>query len=861
MLSWIKKRQKWILDIIALGAVLQYCAYRFLQSTMFTFYYSNTYKMITMGLLLVFGGIRYLYIVAGKLKEKNVKERKKFILYCIVAWLLTIPFLYVGWKHDYKALIFLPICCMCLYDMEAEKVLKSFAFTIGILLAATVLCSLAGTVRNLVKADENGRIVASYGIINTTDFASYFTFLLLAIWCGLRRREWYISVLFAIISAVISYIVFLLTESRTVITCGVLIVVLSLLEGIILRNRRWKVADVISVAAFPVIGFVVVILTVFYAQQSPWATQINTILSGRLEDTLVPYQTYGIHSFGTVIESMHGRGGTLLSYDWSSGYGYIDVAYAMLAIRYGWVITAIVTGLWIWMTVRAVKYGNTRVALTMAILAFHALSEARVWDVNYNIFLIMPFCMLRTPVEDKKAIEKKAVWSAVIPMIATGGVFLLFLPRMLSWLRTFFSYNGWNSGTAAFRSLLVCIGIAGFVVLLWCSIRRLIRKTSISTGALFASVLLLGITGTLAVNSEIKQDLSYQAERLDKEESAIRTVQGTASQPVYAAESEELYNRRFGSFANHIFSTEELSKGHEGSIFTDAGVEAQGLTVTGSLYTQISASTGLYSYDPEVIRALAKAGYEWTPYYSGNRRGNLSDIAVFNGLKTVKDLSGPLRIITSNMETDQFSGKYEVTFELSGLTESIKQPVAVLEVLGETGETEILQKELLAEDFDTDGHCSYTIDYTISSTPKVSYAVTISENIHLSIDSISWKRKLQECSSGAEIYPDGKVIMSTDVPDNRFGLLHFQIFRASTEQYLLSFGEGDSAGGISGEYIHNLPSDLYYVRLKGNSNLADEWIQTLMYIEEGSALYYNYDIEELSPDRIVVSNIMIDKAD
>ena len=142
----IDKRQRieWIMDALSLGAVLQYCAYRFLQSTMFVIYYSQTYKLLTMALLLVFGGIRYICVLVKKWKRTDEKEEKVwFLLRCVGVWLLALPFFYVGWKHDYKFLIFLPICCMCLYDMEAEKILKSFAFVIGTMLIATVVCCLS----------------------------------------------------------------------------------------------------------------------------------------------------------------------------------------------------------------------------------------------------------------------------------------------------------------------------------------------------------------------------------------------------------------------------------------------------------------------------------------------------------------------------------------------------------------------------------------------------------------------------------------------------------------------------------------------------------------------------------------------
>ena len=123
-----KKNIAGLLDLLSLLSVLQYCVYRFLQSTMFNFYYSQRYKLFTMGLMLVFGGVRYLYIIVRKLREKEKKEKTKFILKCGFAWLLALPFFYVGWVHDYKMLALLPICCMCLYDMEQSKILKFFFF-------------------------------------------------------------------------------------------------------------------------------------------------------------------------------------------------------------------------------------------------------------------------------------------------------------------------------------------------------------------------------------------------------------------------------------------------------------------------------------------------------------------------------------------------------------------------------------------------------------------------------------------------------------------------------------------------------------------------------------------------------------
>ena len=133
--QWFDKQKKhhrleMVLDALSLASVLFYVIYRFLQSTMFQFYYSNRYKMLTFILPIVFGGIRFLYLVLKKCwATESYKKQSFFILRCFLSFCLAIPFVLVGWMHDYKMLIYLPICCMCLYDMVPDEFLASlFSF-------------------------------------------------------------------------------------------------------------------------------------------------------------------------------------------------------------------------------------------------------------------------------------------------------------------------------------------------------------------------------------------------------------------------------------------------------------------------------------------------------------------------------------------------------------------------------------------------------------------------------------------------------------------------------------------------------------------------------------------------------------
>ena len=766
-----------ILDVLSLAAVMQYVFYRFLQSTMFTFYYSTRDKMATMLLLIATGGIRFFYLVLKKCWNAPDHEAwsRLFLRYAL-AFCLAVPFVYVGWRHDYKWLIFLPITVLCLYDMEAGKILRTFTVTVGILLGGLVLCCLSGTVRNLVV--PWGRYVGAFGTINTTDFASYFTFLLVTAWCGMRNRKWYSTFLFCALVFGVTYLVWWHTDSRTVHYSGALLIGFALwdwLEGSFLRKHRGlrtvgKALNWACVAAFPLIGILTFWLVIRFGAQDPWVLQLERVLSGRLATIWRPLQAYGVRALGNTMASGHGIGGTIVPY-WSAGYGYIDVAYGMLAIKYGWVIALIVTGLWIWTTARALAHGNHRIAFAMVILAFHGFSEARILDINYNIFLAMPFCAMDIPREafhGEAATEgnARAFWIPVATGAAlVGGAYLL-LPRGLSWLRTFFALKGWNGGTAAFGSLAVCAALFLLLWLLWKAASRILVAPGKKRLAIFAGTVVLLVGGLLAINGTIEDGGRTQADRLEQEMPIVRQVREAAAMPVYAAEPEELYQRAGAGLPKHIFSSDELGRGERGSLFVDQSVEALSIIRSGGQYAQISEWSGLYSYDPAVIEALTNLGYEWTPFYSGLRRVNLADAAQFNEKKLTTDgihLQKGERIETKNMEMDFLGGTYEICFTLSSLkaegesgsdipisslsdAENAAEPdpwegrVACFEVIGEAGDRVLYQDWLSEEDFDSQGRCVRRLDCQIGSVPRVFFALETAENVALNVEEITWRR-------------------------------------------------------------------------------------------------------------------------
>ena len=753
----------WWLDQLSILAVMQYVVYRFLQSTMFSFVYTNKYKMITFGIVLLFGGMRFLYFAIQILRSKeDIRAKKKQLAHLLCIGCLAIPFVYVGWKHDYKFLIFLPLAAFCLYNIDAKLVLRWFSWLIGILLSATILCCLSGSVRNLVHY-KGTYVFGAYGVINSTDFASYFTFLILFIWCARKDRDLAVDVFFILLNGFLGYYIYMLSHSKTALICALLTEIVMLWDCVsesvfhgkrIQKNGRKPKGTILSMA-FPAVFVLLAGFVVLYSQNVSWAVKMNEVSTGRIASFFNAYLENGIHPFGAFIQMKHGNGGNVINRWVAEGGEYIDSGYAMLLIRYGWIVFIIVLLSLVKTAHTSAKHGNYRITLALAVIAFHAISEARFLDVNYNILLAMPFCnytntdnqqnIQRIPAARIKKTNGIKVCAALI--ISIGLYFSL--PKILSMLRSIFYVEGWTKGIVTWKALFICLCIVLLLIGLWIALCALTSRNGRKKGTAFLFVIVLVFAGAFYTGDTLlNKRVSDLEDRLNDEKEAIELMKDSASQPLYVAELSELYNREFGKFDDHVFSTDELCRHASGSIITDASMEAYATLDAGGQYAQISQWSGIYSFDDELITTLTNKGYRWEPFYYSERKCNLKDLAAFNGLDIVEGecllLEGEAHSLNQGEEIDQNTGIYNARFQLilpSGQSLNEDQELCVLRVMGESGELEIIDKVLTAKDFNEEGECDITIRYKVWPTPMVSYLITMMDDTQMLVKEISWWRE------------------------------------------------------------------------------------------------------------------------
>ena len=468
------------------------------------------------------------------------------------------------------------------------------------------------------------------------------------------------------------------------------------------------------------------------------------------------YIKYGIHPFGAMTPQ-NGAGGSLIH---TETYEFLDSSYGLLLIRYGWVFTLIAAILWVWMTRKAIKTGHRRLALAMAVIAFHSISEHHFPEMNYNIILFMPLCnfaLIRQPVEKRIAVkETLAGWLAGL-IIAVP--YVLLLPGMLSRTRALFVIKGWTGGgEKVLGAFLYWLSWLAIPVLVWLLLRRLLSQVLMkqtrdkkNCRSILAGLLVVILAGTMSAvwtNRQISDGTRAYEPQITADTEAVETVLNTAQEPVYAGQAEEFYKKAFAGFSDRILSPEEIGRSGHGSVFLEHDNEGYQLIKNGALYTEISPYTGLFTYDDAVAEALEARGYRFYGYYSAERQVDLTEEARRNGFEQNENgqlkLLGREHSLSSGPDLDQFGGAYTVIFDLQLTAEEQRkhtadEKIATLRVSEQWGKTILSEQVIYAGDFSEEGKLSVNMNYKVGDTQGIEYLVLCRDDAEVLVNRIAWR--------------------------------------------------------------------------------------------------------------------------
>ena len=628
-------------------------------------------------------------------------------------------------------LLMIPVLIAGVAGVDYRKVLKVYVASVGSFLAVTILCAFTGVIPNIVYAGD-GRFRSSWGSAYPTDFASLVLFLVMALWLSWERMPSDLAVLSVLLSFWISLAI---AGSRTSALCSLLFLVFILFHMISCRiqcgNTRASkfVKGVQLLMAFSFVFFAAAyfIAVLLYARGTKVGAAFDRMFSYRLYMTLMILRDQGISAFGSSYPQV-GLGGITIE---AEAYYFLDSSYAMLLIRYGWVLFVTVAALWTGMGLRAWRAGNQKLLCVMTVIAFHAMSEHHFPDIQYNVLLVLPFAMIPqqeepSPVDSKFAErlrENRAVVCCTAVLLAAA---FLAAPLVLDRLRTVFDLWETESAQGEIRAVLWCAAlllVAGTTVGMLCLLTSQLKKRQGLNHKTLAG-LSLGLTvllGMLLVDSyRIRQaDASGQL-NTDKAEALEQMLQAASGKVVVNREP-ELIHRHFPGVSRSIWYGQDLARQENISVVVNLEEDNIAFPKMGFRFSQISPDDAIYSNDPSVIEGLADAGYQWTAYDAAVREVDLGAFAEFNELSLTEEGSIVLengRKLNHGPYMDFYAGTYRITFELKtdGSAET-DEPLCSLYVATLEGRS-LAEKTVGPENLSDDGTCSAEL---VFETPDIRY--------------------------------------------------------------------------------------------------------------------------------------------
>ena len=650
-------------------------------------------------------------------------------------------------------LLMIPVLMAGTAGVDYRKVLKVYLAAVGSFLAVTVLCSFTGVIPNIVYAGA-GRFRSSWGNAYPTDFASLVLSFVMMLWLSWEKMPATLALLGGLLAL---WIAFAITDSRTSALCGLMFLVMILYckvpyiigSGKSRTSKLDKGIQLLMVFSFLFFALVYFGAVLLYAHGTKVGIAFDRLFSYRLYMTLMIVRDQGVSAFGSNYSQV-GLGGATIQ---AGEYYFLDSSYAMLLVRYGWVLFAAVTALWTGMGLRAFRAGDRKLLCVMTVIAFHAMSEHHFPDVQYNMLLALPFASIplgKTTAAEVRVFSDRirkngALICCAAVLTAAAG---LAAPLGLSRLRTVFAIWGTESPSGELRAVLWCTLLllsTGTVAVTLCLLGSRLRKRQ-SPDRKKLVMLVLG----MAVLTEIVLTDSHVIRRVDdpdripaEKAKALEQILDSASGKVVVNEAPELIRRHYPGISRSIWYGQDLAREKNTSVVVNLGEDNIVFSRMGFQFTQITPDEAIVSNDPSAMAGLTEAGYKWTPYDAAVREVDLKAFAEFNELEVTEQGSIALengKKLNHGPYLDFYNGTYRITFELNA-DGSKEQDTPLCSLYVATLEGQSLTEETVEpENLRTDGTCSVELVFETDDIRYLQFPVFPAEGQNIEITGIRYQR-------------------------------------------------------------------------------------------------------------------------
>ena len=273
-------------------------------------------------------------------------------------------------------------------DIDYRKILKVYLIVEIPMIICTMIVGYTGVITNLVY-HRGDQVRMSFGFIYPTDFAAGIVFMI-TVWIVLRQaRCTWIEIGMMIISVVLFEKYCDVRNSEIVMMILIICVVyLKIRNKLGAKKGKGYIPSLLLkilclVAPYGLAGFMILVSR-FYRPDIEWMAKLNTLFSTRLSLGKEVFDRYDIQIWGQDIP-MRGNGG---STEVVADYFFIDSSYVNILMRLG--LVAFILVMLIISIIMIKSLNHPYMLMAMAIVCIHSVMEHHMFEVYYDVFLMLP---------------------------------------------------------------------------------------------------------------------------------------------------------------------------------------------------------------------------------------------------------------------------------------------------------------------------------------------------------------------------------------------------------------------------------------------------------------------------------------
>lgn len=251
-----------------------------------------------------------------------------------------------------------------------------------------LIAGYTGVITNLVY-HRGEQVRMSFGFVYPTDFAAGIIFMVTA-WVVLRQvRCTWIEIGLMIISVILFEKYCDVRNSEIVMMILIICVVyLKIRNKLAAKKGKEYTPSLLLkilclVAPYGLAGFMI-LASRFYRPDIEWMAKLNTLFSTRLSLGKEVFDRYDIQIWGQDIP-MRGNGG---STEVVADYFFIDSSYVNILMRLG--LVAFILVMLIISIIMIKNLNHPYMLMAMAIVCIHSVMEHHMFEVYYDVFLMLP---------------------------------------------------------------------------------------------------------------------------------------------------------------------------------------------------------------------------------------------------------------------------------------------------------------------------------------------------------------------------------------------------------------------------------------------------------------------------------------